>query len=291
VAEQGAWPNQSPPSLTFSPSPVLGPAWLGSPAAACPPPFLSPSPRGPAEPPSHARATAPLSLLLRVPRGPAEPPPARAPRPSRHLRAGGFGSHRRCMWGPPAIASSAPTLLISPTFLTVTCAPASLSLSHTVFASPGCRFPLLHDRPRRSTDVRRHPPKVNPSPPPSSSLSPRSWPVAPTSPVATRPWCGAPPPPLALPGPARPSPALLAAAWRPRRGPAPGVVRRLPGAAPSCAQRLGAARRAPGVAWSGPRRACGLRSACPCPGMACARVGSAAPAWLSAFPCDVPPAW
>jgi hypothetical protein len=190
----------------------------------------SPSPCGRAR--RVAQPKPPLSHFLPLPRpGPSLarqpsrglpsplslPFPARAPRPSRHLRASGFGSRRRCLWGPPAIASSTPMLLISPTFLTAMCAPTSLPLSRMVFASPGRRFPLLHDRPRRSTAVRRHPPKVNPSPPPSSSLSPRPWPMAPTSPVARSlqecgaAWPlhgttrrGAPPPPLTPPGLARP---------------------------------------------------------------------------------------
>jgi hypothetical protein len=48
-------------------------------------------------------------------------------------------------------------------------------------------------------------------------------------------------------------------------------------------------RGAPGAARRGvPVARRGLRLACSCPDTACAVVGSAAPAWLSAFPRDVP---
>jgi hypothetical protein len=79
-----------------------------------------------------------------------------------------------------------------------------------------------------------------------------------SGPCPAWPWRGAPPPPLVPPGPARSrrGPTLLATAWpryssqrpgAPAR-PGPGVVRMLPGTAPSCVQHLGATRRAPGAA-------------------------------------------
>lgn len=66
-------------------------------------------------------------------------------------------------------------------------------------------------------------------------------------------------------------PALRAASWR--RSPCPGMAR---SGSPT---RVRPAR---------PRR--GLWSARLCPSTVCVRVGSAAPAWQSAFPRDVPPA-
>jgi hypothetical protein len=135
-----------------------------------------------------------------------------------------------------------------------------------------------------------------------------AWPVYQWRAVDAR--CGARPERSpAWRGPVAPSPPRcgLARLVVPRRGPAHA---RCPQRSPGPALRAMSWRGSscPGVARPGPRRACGrlacgvlrnarpacprrgLRPTCPCPSMVCARVGSVAPAWLSAFPRDVPSA-
>jgi hypothetical protein len=157
-------------------------------------------------------------------------------------------------------------------------------------------------------------------PPPLPSRPPRPWRAAlardaapslsPGAVVAPRgAQCPARPPGARRLVPSRPPP-LCSLAWLAvsRRGPAyvrcPGAVRRgmpCPGASWRMRVAPGAAPARLGAVW--PRRACGrlardgLRSArsAAClrrglrpTGTVCARVGSVAPAWLSAFPRDVP---
>jgi hypothetical protein len=68
--------------LSLWPSKALGLAWLGGPATACPPPFLSPSPRGPAEPPPPARASLPSRSFPPCVARRLSPGAAQLPRPA-----------------------------------------------------------------------------------------------------------------------------------------------------------------------------------------------------------------
>jgi hypothetical protein len=273
------------PSLTFSPSRGL------------PSPLSLPFPTRP------SRASLP-----RARHGPAEPPPTRAPRPSR-------ASSRAPPAAQPALARwrfwQPPPLHVGPACHCLK-RPHAAHLSHLPHRDVRPRLPLslpygfrfprmpVPAPPRPSPSEHRRSPssaKGEPLPTPFffslSSFMARGahlaggdaamvW-CAPTSPRA--PWSSAAQPGAARSGlapPARPGPRRGAqVAWR-------GPVLRAASWRGSPCSRCGMVwppvRMRPARAWRG------LWSACPCPGMACSRVGGATPPWLSAFPCDVPPA-